>query len=108
MPFDGALADIQFDGDLLIAETVLPAEPENSLLLGGHPGDAIIDHLFEFPGLQLQVGDAQFIGDGGRVGSDLFLYPFPDIGDQMLGDAVGAIEEGFLVLRVDLRPPASG
>jgi hypothetical protein len=23
----------------------------------------------------------------------------------MLGDAVGAIEDGFLVLRVDLRPP---
>ena len=26
----------------------------------------------------------------------------------MLGDAVGAIEEGFLVLRVDLRPPQEG
>jgi hypothetical protein len=25
----------------------------------------------------------------------------------MLGDAVGAIEDGFLVLRVDLRPPAA-
>ncbi len=25
----------------------------------------------------------------------------------MLGDATGAIEEGFLVLRVDLRPPAA-
>jgi hypothetical protein len=25
----------------------------------------------------------------------------------MIGDAVGAIEEGFLVLRVDLRPPES-
>jgi hypothetical protein len=26
----------------------------------------------------------------------------------MVGDAVGAIEEGFLVLRVDLRPPPAG
>jgi len=25
----------------------------------------------------------------------------------MVGDAVGAIEDGFLVLRVDLRPPAT-
>ncbi|MCU1344531.1 MAG: hypothetical protein JWL70_797 [Acidimicrobiia bacterium] len=25
----------------------------------------------------------------------------------MMGDAVGSIEDGFLVLRVDLRPPAS-
>lgn len=30
---------------------------------------------------------------------------FQDFG--MLGDAEGSIEEGFLVLRVDLRPPAS-
>jgi hypothetical protein len=25
----------------------------------------------------------------------------------MLGDATGAIEDGFLVLRIDLRPPAA-
>ena len=31
---------------------------------------------------------------------------FQDFG--MLGDAEGAIEEGFLVLRVDLRPPDTG
>jgi hypothetical protein len=31
---------------------------------------------------------------------------FQDFG--MLGDAEGAIEEGFLVLRVDLRPPDAG
>ena len=26
----------------------------------------------------------------------------------MLGDAAGTIEDGFLVLRVDLRPPSTG
>ncbi|MGH9035175.1 MAG: hypothetical protein ACRD0O_05370 [Acidimicrobiia bacterium] len=26
----------------------------------------------------------------------------------MIGDATGTIEDGFLVLRVDLRPPAEG
>ena len=31
-------------------------------------------------------------------------FDFQDFG--LVGDAVGTIEEGFLVLRVDLRPPA--
>ena len=59
-----------------------------------------------------QIYPRSFAGSGGRVGTlegadrkrfvERMQLDYQDF--AMLGDAEGAVEDGFLVLRVDLRP----